>query len=84
MATLAQAIISTAPTAANRMNSVGRAVPVMKSCRRATSTRRPPLLVGYCCSRRSAIGVNCACACSMLTPSFKRASTDQAMVPRGS
>ena len=74
VAVLAHAISSTTPTTPHRRYSVRRTSPTSSSCRRTAVTPRPLLLSGYCCSRRAAIVVSSACACSSETCGLRRAT----------
>ena len=72
LATLAQAIRRTKPTAPNKIRS-GRRVSPTTCSRRPTRPTPQPLSSGACCTMRCAIVSISACACDRLTPGFIRA-----------
>ena len=72
LATLAQAMSSTASTAPNSTSRVGRIWPRMTSVIGSTNTPRAAFS-GYMSSSRVARPVISSCACATVTPGFRRA-----------
>ena len=77
LATFAQAIRRTKPTAPSRMSNAGLMSPTISSCNGVTVAPIRVLDLGYCFARRAAIVSISAWACLRPTPGFIRAITSR-------
>ena len=83
LATFAQHRSSTKPTTPSRnIDVVAKSLPTMPARTGSTITPVPLFASGYACASRSAMTFSSACAASIVTPGFSRATTSKARAAR--
>jgi hypothetical protein len=82
LATLAQAISNTKPTAPNKTNKAGRTGPTSWSRNGITATPMSRFVTGYCAPRRAAIDCISSFACATVRPGFRRPMRRMYAAPR--